>query len=102
MVRDRRRAGIGRGYRLGVGRGGTAGGARAAEAPPLTPVRRTAAIARLSLLTAAVFALTGATAAWGYVRKKTDGGLAEYWQPNCIQLDVYINDFAAMSRDEIA
>ena len=40
--------------------------------------------------------------AWGFVRKKTDGGLAEYWQPNCIQLDVYINDFAGMSRDEIA
>ena len=32
--------------------------------------------------------------AWGFVRKKTDGGLAEYWQPSCIQLDVYINDFA--------
>ncbi len=58
-----------------VDRGGAARGARAAEAPRLTPLRRTAAIARLSLLTAAVFAMTGATPAWGYVRKKTDGGI---------------------------
>jgi len=57
--------------------------------------------ARLSLVTAVALAVAGAPA-WGFVRKKTDGGLAEYWQPNCIQLDVYINDFADMSRDEIA
>ena len=65
-------------------------------------MRRTAAIARLSLLTAAVFALTGATAAWGYVRKKTDGGIDEYWQLSCIPLTVYLNSFTDMTRDEVA
>ena len=57
--------------------------------------------ARLSLLAAVALAVAGAPA-WGFVRKKTDGGLAEYWQPSCIPLDVYINDFAGMSRDEVA
>ena len=57
--------------------------------------------ARLSVLAAAALALASAPA-WGFVRKKTDGGLDEYWQPNCIQLSVYINDFSAMTRDEIA
>jgi hypothetical protein len=57
--------------------------------------------ARVSLLTAAALAVASAPA-WGFVRKKTDGGIEEYWQPNCIQLSVYINDFSAMTRDEIA
>jgi MYXO-CTERM domain-containing protein len=52
---------------------------------------------------AAVALAVASGPAWGFVRKKTaDGGLGEYWQPNCIQLDVYINDFADLSRDEIA
>jgi MYXO-CTERM domain-containing protein len=56
---------------------------------------------RLALLTAVALAVASGPA-WGFVRKKTDGGLSEYWQPNCIQVDVYINDFADLSRDEIA
>jgi len=85
-----------------VDRGGSACGARAAEAPRLTPLRRAVAIARLSLLTAAVFAVTGATNAWGYVRKKTDAGIDEYWQLTCIPLTVYLNGFTDMTRDEVA
>jgi MYXO-CTERM domain-containing protein len=56
---------------------------------------------RLALLTAVALAVASGPA-WGFVRRKGDGGLAEYWQPNCIQLDVYINDFTDLSRDEIA
>jgi MYXO-CTERM domain-containing protein len=56
---------------------------------------------RLSLVTVVMLAVASAPA-WGFVRKRTDGGLGEYWQPNCIPLDIYINDFASMSRDEIA
>jgi hypothetical protein len=83
-------------------RGGAAYGAGAAEAPRLTPLRGPAAIARLSLLTAAMFALTGATAAWGYVRKKTDAGIDQYWQLSCIPLTIYLNTFTDMTRDEVA
>lgn len=82
--------------------GGAACGAGAAEATRLTPLRRSAAIARLSLLTAAVFAVTGATPAWGYVRKKTDGGIDQYWQLSCIPLTIYLNGFTDMTRDEVA
>lgn len=57
--------------------------------------------ARVSLSAAAALAVASAPA-WGFVRKATDGGIEEYWQPNCIQLSVYINDFGGMSRDEIA
>ena len=57
--------------------------------------------ARLVLLTGVALALASPPA-WGYVRKKTDGGLDEYWQPNCVQVNVYIYDFDRMSRDEIA
>jgi len=65
-------------------------------------LRRPVAIARLSLLTAAIFALTGATTAWGYVRKKTDAGIDEYWQLSCVPLTVYLNSFTDMTRDEVA
>lgn len=58
-------------------------------------------LARVGLLAAAAVAIVSAPA-WGYVRKKTDGGIDEYWQQNCIQLSVYINDFSGMTRDEIA
>ena len=46
--------------------------------------------------------MTGATAAWGYVRKKTDGGIDQYWQLSCIPLTVYLNTFTDMTRDEVA
>ncbi|HXU03909.1 MAG TPA: MYXO-CTERM sorting domain-containing protein [Polyangia bacterium] len=57
--------------------------------------------ARLSLLTTVALAISSAPAS-GYVRKRTDGGIGEYWQNSCIPLAVYVNDFSQMSRDEIA
>jgi MYXO-CTERM domain-containing protein len=49
-----------------------------------------------------MFAMTSATAAWGYVRKKTDGGIDQYWQLSCVPLTVYLNTFTQMTRDEVA
>ncbi|HEY5450461.1 MAG TPA: hypothetical protein VIQ54_17025 [Polyangia bacterium] len=57
--------------------------------------------ARLSLLMATALAVASAPAS-AYVRKRTDGGIGEYWQVGCIPLAVYINDFTEMSRDEVA
>jgi MYXO-CTERM domain-containing protein len=57
--------------------------------------------ARLSLLMAVALAVASAPAS-AYVRKRTDGGIGEYWQVSCIPLAVYMNDFAQMSRDEVA
>jgi hypothetical protein len=62
---------------------------------------RPPSIARLSLLTAAVFALAGAPAG-AYVRKQTDGGIPEYWQVSCIPLTIYTYGFGDMTRDEVA
>jgi len=58
-------------------------------------------IARLSLLTAAVFTLVGGRAG-AYVRKQTDGGIPEYWQVSCIPLTVYMYGFPDMTRDQVA
>jgi MYXO-CTERM domain-containing protein len=63
-------------------------------------VRRPLSAGRLSLLV--VFAVTCASPAWGYVRKKTDGGVDEYWQVSCIPLTVYTNGYGGMTRDEVA
>jgi MYXO-CTERM domain-containing protein len=57
--------------------------------------------ARLSLLMAVALAVASAPAS-AYVRKRTDGGIGEYWKGSCIPLAVYMNDFAQMSRDEVA
>ena len=57
--------------------------------------------AGLSLLMAAALAVASAPAS-AYVRKRTDGGIGEYWQVSCIPLAVYVNDFGQMSRDEVA
>jgi hypothetical protein len=65
-------------------------------------VVRPPGIARLSLLAAGVFAVTAAPPASGFVRKKTDGGVDEYWQVTCIPLTVYTNGFTDMTRDEVA
>ena len=52
-------------------------------------------------LAVAAFA-TASAPAWGFVRKKTDGGRDEYWQVNCIPISIYINDFRELTRDEVA
>ncbi len=57
--------------------------------------------ARVSLLMAAALAVASAPAS-AYVRKRTDGGIGEYWRGSCIPLAVYVNDFDQMSRDEVA
>jgi MYXO-CTERM domain-containing protein len=64
-------------------------------------VVRSARIARLSLLTVAVLAATAAPAR-GYVRSRVDGGIPKYWQTSCVPLTIYLNGFAAMTRDEVA
>ena len=56
-------------------------------------------IARLSLSSAVLLAL--AAPAWGYVRKRTDGGIPEYWQVSCMPTTVYTNGFWDMTIDEI-
>lgn len=43
-----------------------------------------------------------ASPASAYVRKKTDGGIDEYWQVNCIPMTVYMNGYTGMTRDEVA
>lgn len=64
-------------------------------------MRRPPSIARLSLLTAAVFVVAAAPAR-GYVRKKTDGGISEYWQVSCIPVTIYSYGFVDMTRDQVA
>jgi MYXO-CTERM domain-containing protein len=58
-------------------------------------------IALFSLLTVAVFDVTGSPAS-AYVRKRTDGGIDEYWQVSCIPMTIYMNGYTGMSRDEVA
>jgi len=62
-------------------------------------------IARLSLVTAAV-SLAGvclaSTPTYGYVRKRTDGGVAEYWQVSCVPVTIYTYGFTDMTRDQVA
>lgn len=53
------------------------------------------------LLTLALLG-TAASPASAYVRKKTDGGIDEYWQVNCIPMTVYMNGYTGMTRDEVA
>jgi MYXO-CTERM domain-containing protein len=64
-------------------------------------VSRPTGIARLSLLAAAVVMAAGAPA-WGYVRKRTDGGIPEYWQVSCIPATIYTYGFGEMTRDQVA
>jgi len=48
-----------------------------------------------------VLAIAGAPA-FGFVRKKTDGGVAEYWKNSCIPISIYTFGFTDMSRDQVA
>jgi hypothetical protein len=64
-------------------------------------VTRSPGIARLSLPTVAVFLLASSSAS-GYVRKRTDGGIPEYWQVSCIPLSIYMYGFTDMTRDQVA
>jgi hypothetical protein len=64
-------------------------------------VTRSRKVALLSSVTVAVLAMT-ATPASAYVRKKTDGGIDEYWQVSCIPMTIYMNGYTGMMRDEVA
>jgi len=55
----------------------------------------------LSLLTAAVLGMASAPA-HGFVRKKTDAGIPEYWQVSCVPLTIYTYGFSDMTRDQVA
>jgi len=93
-ARIRRRAVAGRG-----GDGAGAGGTDAETAARLT-VPRPRRIALLSLSSVVTLALAAAPAR-GYVRKKTDGGIPEYWQVSCLPTTIYTYGFLDMTIDEI-
>jgi uncharacterized protein (TIGR03382 family) len=59
-------------------------------------------IVRTAQVAAAFLAMTCASTTWGYVRKKTDGGVDQYWQVSCIPLTVYLNGYTGMTRDAVA
>jgi hypothetical protein len=51
---------------------------------------------------AALLALAWTSPAAAYVRRKTDGGIPEYWQASCVSATIYLNGFNMMTRDEVA
>jgi hypothetical protein len=59
------------------------------------------------LVLGAAWAAALATLAWtppadAYVRRKTDGGIPEYWQASCVSATIYLGGFDMMTRDEVA
>ena len=50
----------------------------------------------------ALSTLTWTPPAAAYVRRKTDGGIPEYWQASCVSATIYLNGFNMMTRDEVA
>jgi hypothetical protein len=63
-------------------------------------VARSRTVVVLSLLAFAALGMI-ATPASAYVRKRTDGGIEEYWQVSCIPMTIYMNGYTGMTRDEV-
>jgi hypothetical protein len=73
-----------------------------ARIPDQLSVSRRTSIRALSLLTLGLVTIAGTTRASGYVRKRNDMGFVQYLTPTCLLLNVHMNGFSGMTRDEVA